>query len=222
MKGTCLLQGGVAASGEGERVSELLEAGEHDLGCPGAGADFPRGPGVRGRVPGVWGTGELWPGDPRAGEVPPGGLGAGKFILVGPGVGANFPRGRGAGALVPGGPGAGAHLPEGLGAGALVSGGPEAEEYLPGGPGAGELVPGGPGAEGGSERQGGDFLRLISLALSDGARLLLLIWGSPSGKRGAGELYFTGGGRENLACSPPSEVVHSIRVTGPPSLFKSW
>ena len=182
----------------------------------------PVDPEERERGPGVLGTEELWPGEPGMGEVSPRVRGAGKFILVEPGVGANFPWGRVAGALVPGGPGAGAHLPEGLGAGALVSGGPEAEEYLPGGPGAGELVPGGPGAEGGSERQGGDFLRLISLALSDGARLLLLIWGSSSGKRGAGELYFTGGGRENLACSPPSEVVHSIRVTGPPSLFKSW
>ena len=46
VKGTCLLQGEVATSGEREMVSEVLETGEHDLGGPGAGADSPRGPGV--------------------------------------------------------------------------------------------------------------------------------------------------------------------------------
>ena len=53
VKGTCLLQGGVATSGGRERVPEVLETGEHELGGPGAEADFPRGPGVRGSVPGA-------------------------------------------------------------------------------------------------------------------------------------------------------------------------
>ena len=76
MKGTCLLQGGVATSGERERVSEVFETGEHDLGGPGAEAEFPRGPGVRGRVPGVWGSREQGPCGPGARVVTARGQGA--------------------------------------------------------------------------------------------------------------------------------------------------
>ena len=72
---------GVATSGLGEasereRVSGVLETGEHEPGGPGAGAVSPRGPGVRGRVPGVFGTGEQGPGGPAAGAVTPRGQGA--------------------------------------------------------------------------------------------------------------------------------------------------
>ena len=81
MKGTCLLQGGVGTSGLGEagereRVSGVLETGEHEPGGPGAGAVSPRGPGVRGRVPGVCGIGEQGPCGPGARVVTARGQGA--------------------------------------------------------------------------------------------------------------------------------------------------